>query len=88
MLTILSTTQCDLRMIPSQLQYLFLRERLSHSYFYLNKERKENVIYRKMSVLNQINLAQELCESRGGRPGLPVHKSPYGLCGCKATLTT
>ena len=30
--------------------------------------------------------AQELCESRGGRPGLPVRNSPYGLCGCKATL--
>ena len=31
--------------------------------------------------------AQELCESRGGRPGLPslIH-SPYGLCGRKATL--
>ena len=24
---------------------------------------------------------QELCESRGGRPGLPVPDSPYGLCG-------
>ena len=23
--------------------------------------------------------AQELCESRGGRPGLPVHNSHYGL---------
>ena len=30
---------------------------------------------------------QELCESRGGRPGLPVPNSPYGLCGRKATLT-
>ena len=30
--------------------------------------------------------AQELCESRGGRPGLPVLNSPYGLCGGKATL--
>ena len=28
--------------------------------------------------------AQELCESRGGgRPGLPVPNSPYGLCGRK-----
>ena len=26
----------------------------------------------------------ELCESRGGRPGLPVPNSPYGLCGRKA----
>ena len=32
--------------------------------------------------------AQELCESRGGRPGLPVPNSPYGLCGCKATLNS
>ena len=30
--------------------------------------------------------AQELCESRGGRPGLPVLNSPYGLCGREATL--
>ena len=28
---------------------------------------------------------QKLCESRGGRPGLPVPNSPYGLCGRKAT---
>ena len=30
--------------------------------------------------------AQELCESRGGRPGLPVPNSLYGLCRQKATL--
>ena len=28
--------------------------------------------------------AQELCECRGGRPGLPVPDKPYGLCGRKA----
>ena len=28
----------------------------------------------------------ELCERRGGRPGLSVPNSPYGLCGRKATL--
>ena len=28
--------------------------------------------------------ALELCESRGGRPGLPVPNSPYGLCERKA----
>ena len=28
----------------------------------------------------------ELCESRGGRPELPVPNSPYGLCGRKAAL--
>ena len=30
--------------------------------------------------------AQELCESRGGRPWLPVPNSAYGLCGREATL--
>ena len=28
--------------------------------------------------------AQDLCESRGVRTGLPVPNSPYGLCGRKA----
>ena len=28
----------------------------------------------------------ELCESRGGRPRLPVPNGPYGLCGRKATV--
>ena len=32
--------------------------------------------------------AQELCESRDGRPGLSVPDSPYGLCGRKATLSS
>ena len=32
--------------------------------------------------------AHGLCESRGGRPGLPVPNSPYGLCGRKATLNS
>ena len=31
-------------------------------------------------------IAQELCESRGGRPVLPVPNSPFGLCGRKATF--
>ena len=30
--------------------------------------------------------AQELCESRGGRPGFPVPNSLYGLCGRNTTL--
>ena len=34
----------------------------------------------------QAELSQELWESRGGRPGLPIPDSPYGLCGRKATL--
>ena len=32
--------------------------------------------------------SQELCESGGGRPGLPVPNGPYGLCGRKATLNS
>ena len=30
--------------------------------------------------------AEKFCESRGGRPGLPVRNSPDGLCRRKATL--
>ena len=30
--------------------------------------------------------AQELCESRSGRPGLPVPDSPYGFFGLKAAF--
>ena len=30
--------------------------------------------------------AQELCESRGGRPGISVPNTPYGLCGRRETL--
>ena len=33
-----------------------------------------------------VSRAQELCESRGGRPGLPVPIEPHGFCGRKATL--
>ena len=29
---------------------------------------------------------EELCESRGGRPGLLVPNKPHGLCGRQATL--
>ena len=32
--------------------------------------------------------AQELSESRGGRPGPLTANSPYGLCGRKATLNS
>ena len=32
--------------------------------------------------------AQELSESRGGRPGLSVPNIPYDLCGRKATLNS
>ena len=30
--------------------------------------------------------AQGLCESRGGRPGIPAPNSPCGLCGREATI--
>ena len=43
----------------------------------------------RKATLNLLSVrAQELCESRGGRPGLPVlnSNSPYGLCGRNATL--
>ena len=32
--------------------------------------------------------AQDLSERRGGRPGLPVPNSSYGLCGRKATVNS
>ena len=39
-----------------------------------------------MSTKKKILRAQNQCESRGGRPGLPVSYSPYGLSGRKAAL--
>ena len=39
-----------------------------------------------MSVLALPLRDPELCERRGGRPGLPDPNGPYGLCGRKATL--
>ena len=32
--------------------------------------------------------SSELCGSRGGRPGLPIPNSSYGICGRKATLNS
>ena len=43
-------------------------------------------IYKKKGTGSFSFRAQELCESRDGRPGLPVLNSPYGLRGRKATL--
>ena len=37
-------------------------------------------------VLTMSSVDVKLCESRGGRPGLPVPNSPYGFCGRKAAL--
>ena len=36
------------------------------------------------SLIDVKIIVQELCESRGGRPGLPVLNSPYSLCGRKS----
>ena len=41
---------------------------------------------RKATLNLNVSRAQELCGSRGGRPGLPVPNSLYGLCGRKVTL--
>ena len=35
---------------------------------------------------NLKNRTRELCESRGGGPGLPVLNSPYGLCGRESKI--
>ena len=35
-----------------------------------------------------IHRGHELCDSRDGRPGLPVPNNPYGLCGRNATLNS
>ena len=40
------------------------------------------------AILEENSRTKELCESRGGRPGLPVPNSLYGLCGRKATLNS
>ena len=40
------------------------------------------------SSSSQLFRAQELCERAGGRTGLPVPNSPYGLCGRKVTLNS
>ena len=37
------------------------------------------------SLIAQTLIAQDLCESRGVRPGFPVPDSTYGFCGRKAT---
>ena len=42
--------------------------------------------YKEGEQCSHLSRAQELCESRGGRPGLPVPNEPYGFCGRKATL--
>ena len=43
-------------------------------------------MYFKLFMVTLPVRAQELCESGGGCPGLPVPNSPYGLCGREATV--
>ena len=47
---------------------------------------KHHVYLVTLEEVGIIHRAQELCERRGGRPGLPVPNKPYGLCGRKATF--
>ena len=44
----------------------------------------DTVLYKWVSLSLSSGRSSELCESRGGRPGLPNPNSPYGLCGRKA----
>ena len=46
------------------------------------------VLVVSVDVKQHCTRVQELCESRGGRPGLPVpnSNSTCGLCGCTTTL--
>ena len=53
----------------------------SHILFVIKFEGAKSVLFSGDS-----RRAQELCESPGGRPGLPIPNSPDGLCGRKATL--
>ena len=68
---------------------------VKHHVYYLEshmrQERRESgrersVLWTLSTMFTLTFSAQELCESRGGRPGLPVPNSPYGLCGRKATF--
>ena len=54
----------------------------------LQQRRVENTAQRdsRLVLLYPHSRAQELCESRGGRPGFTVRNSPCGLCGRKSTL--
>ena len=47
----------------------------------------QRLVYVLLLLVRSEVRAQELCQSRGGgRPGLPVPNSPYGLRGCDATF--
>ena len=59
--------------------------RLTASCTRLNRHRVNRLHYIVSFFMFPVR-AQELWESRGRRPGLPVPCGPYGLCGRKATL--
>ena len=44
------------------------------------------IILRPLRIDDKLDSSQELRESRGGRPGLPIPNRAYGLCGRKTTL--
>ena len=44
------------------------------------------LVLKSALYMQSVFRGQELCESRGGRPGLPVPNDRQGLCGRKATL--
>ena len=50
--------------------------------FYVGRRGKANC----KQGIEPTHRAQELRESRGGRPGFPVPNKPDGFCGSKATL--
>ena len=66
----------------------------SHSYSKVNCQVDETPLtaHSQTSLISALAWgcvrAQELCESGGGRPGLPVPNKPYGLFGRKARLNS
>ena len=47
----------------------------------------DRCVFKRWScTVNALSIAQEVCESRGGRPGLSAPNKPHGFCGRKATL--
>ena len=54
--------------------------------FLKRKESRSGIEQRGPSAYQPNALPLGQTGSRGGRPGLPVPNSPYGLCGRKATI--
>ena len=75
------------------LRDVFLPARLTQSLqgrevkWFTECSKRTSSLLQEPAILNRKRVrAQELCESRGGRPGLPVPNSPCDLCGRKSTL--